>query len=104
MAEDRGWFSSTGSDNSHLTDGQRRIVEERVRSRGPLLGVVQVRVYEHWCEPFVTFPEGAVFGAETDQLAIAEMVERAPCAAGRLALGDRPGPGNLSHLRIGKVG
>jgi hypothetical protein len=77
MAEDHGWFSSTAGKTSHLTDGQRQIVEERIRSRGPLLGVVQVRVYENECEPFVTFPQGAVLGVETDQSVIAEMVERA---------------------------
>lgn len=48
MAQDHGWFSYTGGgENSHLTDEQRQIVEERIRSRGQLLGVVQVRVYEN---------------------------------------------------------
>ena len=78
MAEDQGWFSYTGgSDNSHLTGEQRQIVEDRIRSRGQLLGVVQVRVYENGCEPYVTFPEGAVLGVETDQSVIADMVVRA---------------------------
>jgi hypothetical protein len=78
MAQDHGWFSYTGSgDNSHLTDEQRHIVEDRIRSRGQLLGVVQVRVFEHWCEPFVTFPQDAALGIETDQSVIAEMVARA---------------------------
>ena len=77
MAEEHGWFRYTGSDNSHLTEEQRQIVEERIRSRGPLLGVVQVRVYENECEPFVTFPQDAVLGVETDQSEVAAMVARA---------------------------
>ena len=39
--------------------------------------MVQVRVYENGCEPFVTFPQGAVLGVETDQSEIADMVARA---------------------------
>ena len=78
MAQDHGWFSYTGgTDSSHLTKKQRQVVEERTLSRGRLLGVVQVRVYENGCEPFVTFPQGAVLGIETDQSTIAEMVARA---------------------------
>jgi hypothetical protein len=78
MAQDHGWFSYTGgTDSSHLTEERRQIVEERVRSRGQLLGVVQVRVYENGCEPCVTFPQGAVLGVETDQSVIADMVARA---------------------------
>jgi hypothetical protein len=77
MAQHQGWFSSTGGDNWHLTDEQRQIVEDRIGHRGDLLGVVQVRVYESGCEPYVTFPEGAVLGVETDQSEIAEMVARA---------------------------
>jgi hypothetical protein len=78
MAQDHGWFSSTGDiDNSSLANEQRQLVEERVRSRGKLLGVVQVRVFENACEPFVTFSEDAALGVETDQTVIAEMVDRA---------------------------
>jgi hypothetical protein len=78
MGQDDGWFSYIGSgDNSHLTHEQRQIVEERIRSRGQLLGVVQVRVYENGCEPFITFPQGAVLGVETAQSVLAEMVARA---------------------------
>jgi hypothetical protein len=72
MAQDHVWFSSTGrDDNSHLTDEQRQIVQERTRSRGELLGVVHVRVYENGCEPYVTFPEGAALGVDADQSVIA---------------------------------
>jgi hypothetical protein len=78
MAPDHGWISNTGSgDNSHLTDEQRQMIEERIRLRGQLLGVVQVRVFENGCEPYVTFPQGAVLGVETDQSVIAQMVARA---------------------------
>lgn len=78
MAQHHGWFSYRGgSDNSHLTDEQRQIVKERIRDRGQLLGVVQVRVYENGCEPFVTFPQGAAIGIETDQSVIADVVARA---------------------------
>jgi hypothetical protein len=78
MTREHGWISYTGSDNtSHLTDDQRHRVEERVRQRGQLLGVVQVKVFENGCEPFVTFPQGAVLGVETDQSVIAEMFARA---------------------------
>ena len=78
MAQDQGWFSYTGSgDNSHLTAERRQIVEDRISSRGELLGVVPVRVYENGCEPFVTFPQGSVLGVEADQSSIATMVARA---------------------------
>jgi hypothetical protein len=77
MAQHEGWFSFTGGDKSHLIDEQRQIVEDRVRDRGDLLGVVQVRVYENGCEPYVTFPQEAVFGVETNQSDIAAMVARA---------------------------
>ena len=76
MEQHEGWFSSTGGNNSHLTDEQRQIVEDRIRNRGDLLGVVQVRVYENGCD-YVTFPQDAVLGVETDQSEIAAMVARA---------------------------
>ncbi len=53
------------------------MVGERIRLRGQLLGVVQVRVFENECEPFVTFPQDAVLGVDTDQSVIAEMVASA---------------------------
>ena len=78
MAQSDGWFSVTGNGgNSHLTDEQRQIVEDRIRERGDLLGVVQVRVYENGCEPCVMFPEDAVLGVATDRSEIADMVARA---------------------------
>ena len=77
MAEEQGWFSYQGADDSHLSETRRQSVEERIRRRGPLLGPVQVWVYENGCEPFVTFPQGAVLGIETDQSEVAAMVARA---------------------------
>jgi hypothetical protein len=79
---EHGWVSYVGGgDNSHLTDDQRELVEERIRlrraSRGGLLGVVQVRVYENGCEPQVTFPHGALLGIDSGTPAISEMVARA---------------------------
>ena len=53
------------------------LIEPKSRRRGDLLGVVQVRVYENGCEPYVTFPQEAVFGVETDQSDVAEIVARA---------------------------
>jgi hypothetical protein len=77
MTEGHGWFSYSGNDRSHLTAEQRQKVEERIDRRGQLLGVVEVRVFENGCEPFVTFPHGALLGVESDQSVIEEMVARA---------------------------
>jgi hypothetical protein len=81
MATDHRWISYGPGDNSHLTEDQRRWVEQRIRqregSRGGLLGVVEVRVYENACEPQVNFPQGAILGVETDSTVISEMVDRA---------------------------
>ena len=82
MTQDHGWVSyDGGGDNAHLTDDRRQMVQERIRlrheSRGELLGVVEVRVYENGCEPQVTVPHGAVLGVESDQSEIAELVARA---------------------------
>jgi hypothetical protein len=77
MADDSSWVSYAGGDKSHLTAEQREMVEERVRQRGELLGVVQVRVFENTCEPYVTFPDGSILSVATDQAAVAQMVARA---------------------------
>ena len=81
MANDHGWISYGPGDNSHLSEDQRGWVEERIRqheaSRGGLLGVVEVRVYEQACEPQVSFPQGAILGVEADSSLISEMVDRA---------------------------
>jgi hypothetical protein len=76
-----GWIGYGESDDSHLTDEQREIVEERIRERreqrGGLLGVVVVSVYEHGCDQQVSFPDGSLLGVETDASVISEMVARA---------------------------
>jgi transposase len=79
---EHGWISYVGGgDNSHLTEDQRQMVEERIRERqeqrGGLLGVVEVHVYEHGCHQQVTFPHGSLLGVETDASIISEMVARA---------------------------
>jgi hypothetical protein len=79
---DHGWISYVGGgDNSHLTDEQRQLVEERIRERqerqGGLLGVVEVRVFENGCHQQVTFPHGSLLGVETEASVISEMVARA---------------------------
>jgi len=75
------WISYGAGDNSHLTDEQRRMVEERIRERkeqqGGLLGVVVVSVYEHGCQPQVSFPQGSLLGVQTDASVISEIVARA---------------------------
>jgi hypothetical protein len=81
MATDHGWIGCGPGDNSHLTEEQREWVGERIRkreeSKGGLLGIVEVRVYEHGCEPQVSFPQGAHLGVETDTSVISDMVTRA---------------------------
>ncbi len=78
---EHGWISHGEGDNSHLTDEERRMVEERIRERqeqrGGLLGVVEVNVYEHGCDPQVSFPHGSLLGVEADASVIAEIVARA---------------------------
>jgi hypothetical protein len=81
MTTRRGWVSYTSGDNSHLSPEVRVEVERRIRQRkkerGALLAVVQVRVYENDEEPYVTFPEDALLGAETDSSIISDVVARA---------------------------
>jgi len=78
---EHGWISYGAGDNSHLTDEQRRMVEERIHERqkqqGGLLGVVVVSVYEHGCQPQLSFPQGSLLGVETDASVISEIVARA---------------------------
>lgn len=80
MSED-GWISYGEGDNSHLTDEQRKMIEERITQRdgqrGGLLGVVVVSVYEHGCHTQVNFPDESLLGVETDASVISEMVTRA---------------------------
>jgi|GEM_PF-2592684 len=78
---EHGWISYGAGDNSHLTDEQRQMLEERIRERqeerGGLLGVVVVSVYEHGCHQQVNFPHGSLLGVETDASVISEIVARA---------------------------
>ena len=78
---EHGWIGYGAGDNSHLTDEQLQMVEERIRERqeqrGGLLGVVEVSVYEHGCHQQVNFPHGSLLGVETDASIISEMVARA---------------------------
>ena len=82
MANEHGWINYVaGGENSRLTKEQRRLVETRIRqrqeTRGGLLGVVEVRVFENGCEPQVTFPPGALLGIDSGAPAISEIVVRA---------------------------
>ena len=79
---ERGWISyAGGSDNSHLTDDERQMVEERNcerhELRGGLLAVVEVYLYEHHFHEQMTFPRGSLLGAETDASVISEIMARA---------------------------
>jgi hypothetical protein len=78
---ENGWISHGAGDNSHLTDVQRQVVEERIHERqgqqGGLLGVVVVNVYERGCQPQVSFPPGSLLGVETDASVVSELVARA---------------------------
>jgi hypothetical protein len=80
-ANGHGWSSYGQGDNSHLTNEQRRMVEERNRERqerrGRLLGVVEVYVYERGCHPQVIFPDGSLLGVDSDASVISEAVSRA---------------------------
>jgi hypothetical protein len=77
----QAWISHGADDNSHLTDEQRQMVEERnderQERRGGLLGIVEVYVYEHGCRPQVNFPDGSLLGIDSDASAISEAVARA---------------------------
>jgi hypothetical protein len=77
MEPEHGWISYTAEDNSHLTEAQRHLVEERIsqreESRGGLLGIVEVRVYENECEPQISFPRGALLGIDAGAPAMDEI-------------------------------
>ena len=81
MAAEHGWVAYTSGDNSHLSPDVRAEVEHRImqrqEERGPLLAIVEVRVYENDEEPQVSFPQGALLGVETDSSIISDVVARA---------------------------
>ena len=88
MTTDYGWIGDTGhGDNSRLTEDQRQFVDqrknERQESRGGLLAIVEVRVYENGEVPQVSFPPQAALGPDTDASVISEVVNRA-----RISLAD----------------
>lgn len=86
MTDDSGWIGYTPGDDAHLTDAQEDLVRRRRdavhRGRGPLLGIVVVRVYEHECHPQVSFTSDCVLGVDSSPDDIAAMVERAGAELG----------------------
>jgi hypothetical protein len=85
--EQSGWVAFTPGSVSALPDDVRGEVErrlhERAEARGPLLGVVQVRVYEHAAHAYVTFPSDARLRPDAEPGAIAAVVARARDELGR---------------------
>jgi hypothetical protein len=78
---EHGWISWTGDSwvelPPELRAQVRRTVIDRHRARGPLLAVVQVRVYAEDEEPQVSFPGGSALGPDADRETIAAVVARA---------------------------
>lgn len=85
-----GWISYTGGPRGkdHLPPGVRAEAERqetiRKERRGRLLCDVTIRVYEHDVEEgtdmWVSFPDGAALGVESDRGEIADAVARARAA------------------------
>lgn len=88
-----GWVSYTSGPGGkdHLAPDVRAEVERRETIRkersGRLLCDVTVRVYEHDVEEgtdmWVSFPDGAALGVESDQGEVADAVARARAALDR---------------------
>jgi hypothetical protein len=55
----------------------RRNMIDRHRERGPLLAIVEVRVYEAGAEPQISFTHDCTLGVETDRETLAGVVARA---------------------------
>ena len=76
-----GWVSWTGDswvDLPEETRAQvRRTMVERHRARGPLMAIVQVRVYENGADPQLSFTEECTLHVETDRETLAGVVARA---------------------------
>ena len=76
-----GWVSWTGDSWVDLPEETRarvrRTIIERPRARGPLMGIVQVRVYENGAEPQLSFTEECTLDVETDRETLAGVVARA---------------------------
>jgi hypothetical protein len=82
MTDPSGWVSYVGGeDNSHLPDDVKAEVERRIAERreqnGSLLGIVEVRVFEHGAIPQVTFTPECLLGVESSSEEIQAMVARA---------------------------
>jgi hypothetical protein len=77
MATNHGWVSFTPETLATLPESVQQSVHERQAQRGDLLALVTVRVYEHDEEPYVTFPDDAQLGPESDSSVIADVVARA---------------------------
>jgi hypothetical protein len=77
----RGWVSWTGDSWVELPPDvrarARQTMIDRHRTRGPLLAVVEVRVYAEDAEPQVSFVPGCVLGPDADRDAVATVVGRA---------------------------
>jgi hypothetical protein len=78
---ERGWVSWTGDSWVELPPDlrarARQTMIDRHRARGPLLAVVQVRVYAEEAEPHVSFPGGSALGPDADRETVAAVVGRA---------------------------
>jgi hypothetical protein len=78
---EQGWVSWTGDSwvdlPPDLRARARQTMIERHRARGPLLAVVQVRVYAEDEESQVTFPVDCALGPDADRETISMVVARA---------------------------
>ena len=78
---DLGWVSFTGDSWVELPPDlrarARQTVIDRHRARGPLLAVVEVRVYAEEAEPQVSFVPGCALGPDAARETIATVVGRA---------------------------
>jgi hypothetical protein len=76
-----GWISWTGDSwvdlPSEQRDRARRTMIDRHRERGPLLAIVQVRVYANGAEPQLSFTQECALGVQTDRETLAGVVARA---------------------------
>jgi hypothetical protein len=76
-----GWVSWTGDSWVDLPpdtrERARRTMVERHRERGPLMAIVQVRVYAEGAEPSVSFTAECALGPDAEREEIAGVVARA---------------------------
>jgi hypothetical protein len=86
MAANNGWVSTTPETLATLPESVQHSVHERQARRGDLLALVTVQIYEHDEEPYVTFPQGAQLGPESDSSAIADVVRPSSGESDSLAI------------------